>query len=333
MDSIAAYQPLRPPRHEMLRIRGLGMHVTRWGPEPALPASNAAAANAANAAAANSPAAESSGRGSPEPRVGEPPLVLLHGWLDVAANYQFLVDAFQKDWSIIAPDWRGFGRSEWPQEGYWFSDYLGDLDALLEHISPTEPVRIVGHSMGGNVASLYAGVRPERVRCLVNLEGFGLPRTSPQDSPKRVRKWLQQLKSPRIEKTYDSFEQLTAIVQHRYPRFNAATAAFVARAWGNLDGDGRVRLAADPRHYWVNPVSYRREDAEATWREIRAPMMLVKAEKSDYLGQLGPEGTDDALRAAYPGVELAFIEDAGHMLHIERPQIVAPLVEAFLNAH
>jgi pimeloyl-ACP methyl ester carboxylesterase len=276
------------------------MHVTRWGPEPSAMVS---------------------------------PVFLLHGWLDAGETFQFLVDAFRNDWPVVAPDWRGFGRSEWPQEGYGFPDYLGDFDALMDQISPIVPAYIVGHSMGGNIANLYAGLRPGRARCVVNLEGFGLPRTSAQDAPKRMRKWLDQIKKPAVEKNYNSFEQLTAVIQYRYPRFSPAAAAFVARVWGVSDEDDRVRLAADPRHHWVNPILYKREDAEATWLEIQAPLLMMMGEESEYLKRLGDDGTIEALERQHPGVRLASIAGAGHMLHIERPDLVAPLVEAFLSAH
>ena len=276
------------------------MHLTRWGPEASAQA---------------------------------PPVFLLHGWLDAGETFQFIVDAFEKDWPVIAPDWRGFGRSEWPQEGYGFPDYLGDFDALMDQICPDSPARIVGHSMGGNIANLYAGLRPERVRCVINLEGLGLPRTSPQDAPKRMRKWLDQIKVPTLEKNYSSFEQLASVIQFRYQRFSPAAAAFVARVWGTADGEGRVRLAADPRHHWVNPILYKREDAEATWREIRAPLLMMLGQESDYLKRLGADGTIEALRAAFPRADLVSIADAGHMLHIERPEAVAPVIEAFLDAH
>jgi pimeloyl-ACP methyl ester carboxylesterase len=276
------------------------MHLTRWGPEPSAQA---------------------------------PPVFLLHGWLDAGETFQFIVDAFKKDWPVIAPDWRGFGRSEWPQEGYGFPDYLGDFDDLMDRISPDSPARIVGHSMGGNIANLYAGLRPERVRCVINLEGLGLPRTSPQDAPKRMRKWLDQIKVPTLEKNYSSFEQLASVIQFRYQRFSPAAAAFVARVWGTTDGDDRVRLAADPRHHWVNPILYKREDAEATWREIRAPLLMLLGQESDYLTRLGADGTIEALRAALPLAEVVSIAGAGHMLHIERPEAVAPVIEAFLDKY
>jgi pimeloyl-ACP methyl ester carboxylesterase len=272
-------------------------------------------------------------RWGPPPTAWEPPICLLHGWLDSGETFQFLVDAFEKDHPIVAPDWRGFGRSEWPQEGYSFPDYLGDLDGLLDQLSPASPVKLVGHSMGGNIANLYGGLRPERVKCVVNLEGFGLPRTQTRDSPQRMRKWLDQIKAPVSEKSYNSMEQFAAVIQYRYPRFSPEIAQFVARIWGAQDEQGRVRQAADPRHHWVNPIIYKREDAEATWKELRAPMLMLLGEESEYLPRLGEDGTREALRTTFPGVEIQSIPDAGHMLHIERPEIVAPYVEGFLEAH
>jgi pimeloyl-ACP methyl ester carboxylesterase len=300
LDVVTAYPVLREPRHETLQVRGLDMHLTRWGPEPS---------------------------------ESVLPVFLLHGWLDAGATFQFMVDALRGDWPLVALDWRGFGRSEWPQQGYWFPDYLGDLDAVLDQLSPAAPARLVGHSMGGNIACSYAGVRPERVRCVVNLEGFGLSRTAPPQAPARMRKWLDQLQAPAARKDYASFDELASVIRFRYPRFSAAQAAFVAAAWGKLDAGGRVRLAGDPRHHWVNPILYKREDAESCWRELRAPLLMLVGEESDMLAKLGADGTTEAFRAIFPHIEIARVAGAGHMLHIEKPELVAPLVESFLDAH
>ena len=296
---MTAYTARRVPRHETVRIRGLDAHLTRWGPAP----------------------------------VDEPPIFLLHGWQDTGDTFQFMVDEFTRDWPLMALDWRGFGRSEWPAGGYWFPDYLADLDALLALFSPGAPVRLIGHSMGGNIASLYAGVRPDRVRSVVNLEGFGMPRTSPQEAPGRVRKWLDELKSMPALKEYESFEQLAHSIRARYPRLDAARAAFVAQSWARSEANGRIRLLGDPRHRHVNPVLYKREDAEACWREIRAPVLMMLGEESELLPRLGAAGSEQAFRAVMPGVEFARVPGAGHMLHLERPELVAPLAEAFLCAH
>jgi pimeloyl-ACP methyl ester carboxylesterase len=297
---VSGYRVLRAARHETVRIRGLDMHLRSWGPAPSAAA---------------------------------PLVLLLHGYQDTGDTFQFLVDAFEHEWPLAALDWRGFGRSGWSQEGYWFPDYLGDLDALLQMRSPSEPARLVGHSMGGNIASLYAGLRPQRVRCVVNLEGFGLPRTSPAQAPAHLRSWLDQIKSVPPLKTYDSFEQLAAIIRHRYPRFGEAQSRYVAEAWGKLEADGRVHLLGDARHRWLNAILYKREDAEACWREIHAPLLMLIGEESALLPRLGADGSDAAFRANVPGIEIAHIAGAGHMLHIEKPNVIAPLIERFLSDH
>ncbi len=283
-----------------MRVRGLDAHLRRWGPEAA---------------------------------GGDPPVILLHGFQDTGETFQFLVDEFERDRPLAALDWRGFGRSGWAQDGYWFPDYLADLDQALELLSPDRPVRLIGHSMGGNVASLYAGLRPERVRSVVNLEGFGLPRTSPERAPSRLIEWLDQIKTVPPLKSYDSFEHLASIIRFRYPRFGEVRSRFIAAAWGRMTADGRVHLLGDPRHRWVNPMLYQRDEAEAVWRGIRAPMLMVLGEESEFLAKLGEDGTDAAWRAMVRNVEIVHIAGAGHMLHIERPEVIAPLIERFLDAH
>ena len=288
------YQPRRLPRTEWLEIRGLRHRVLRWGP------------------------------------VSDDPLILLHGWADTADTFQFLVDALQEDWPMLALDWRGFGQTEWAPDGYWFPDYLADLDALLDLACPARPARLVGHSMGGHVAMLYAGIQPDRVRRLVSLEGFGLPPSSPEESPERFARWLRQLKASNPFGQFRDHGHLDHFLAGRNPRLGAERAAFIARAWAKEDVAGGVVMRADPAHKRVNPYRYQREDAKACWARIRAPALLVLAADSEYLGHLGAEGTAEGLAAAMPGVRQEVIQGVGHMLHHEDPARVARIVEGFL---
>ena len=105
------------------------------------------------------------------------------------------MDALKDDHYVIAPDWRGYGQTQsGGADNFWFPDYLADLDFLLDHYSPDHAVNLVGHSMGGNIVMLYTGTRPQRVRRLVNLEGFGMPATRPAQAPGRYAKWMDALK-------------------------------------------------------------------------------------------------------------------------------------------
>ena len=285
----------RLPRHETRTVRGLAHHVTRWGPE------------------------------------SDDPVVLLHGWADTADTFQFLVDALEGDWPLVAFDWRGFGRSAWSGTDYWFPDYFADLDFLLDSLCPAGPARLVGHSMGGNIALLYAGIRTERVRSVVSLEGFGLPRSDVEDAPGRYREWLHQLRDPPPFGEFKSYDELAQLLLKRNPRLTEDRAAFIARSWSAETDKGTVRITADPAHKLMNPYRYRRDEAEACWRRIQAPTLLVLAGRSEMLPRLGEDGTEAGFRAAIPGVHIEVLETAGHMLHHEQPEALARVVEAFLG--
>jgi len=284
-------RPRMKSRSEFLRVRGLRYHVRRWG-EASLPR-----------------------------------LFLTHGWLDVSATFQPLVEPLLDRWQVLLPDWRGFGYSEWPQDGYWFYDYVADLEAVLDHYSPDQPVLLAGHSMGAQAAALYAGLRPARVRKLVCLDGIGLPDAPPQRAPLRARKWLDDLRQPPRIKTYESFEQLAGRVRRQHPQLDEAQALFVARCWGQQDGYGRIRLCADPKHSLAGPQLYRAAEAEEVWRQITAPTLFIDAAKSQ---TALPAEERARRRAAFADQRVVVIPDAGHMLHFDAPRETAQAIAVFL---
>ena len=261
-------------------------------------------------------------------------MVLLHGWMDVSASFQFLVDALRGDWDVYAPDWRGYGLTDWGKSDcYWFPDYVADLDLLLERIQPEMPVDVVGHSLGGNVAALYAGVRPARIRRLVNLEGFGMAATKPDQAPKRYALWLDELHQGSGFRPYPDFGALADRLQKNNPRLARERAEFLARHWGREMPDGRVLLRGDPAHKIVNPVLYRYEEARACWSQVSAPVLWVDAAESETLKRIGLSAEQYAeRRAAFGDLRHATVRAAGHMLHHDQPEEVARLVEEFLLA-
>ena len=285
------YRPVRARREETLSIRGLEHRLHCWGPADA------------------------------------ETVLLLHGWGDSGATFQFLVDAFGGEQRFIAPDWRGFGRSAWSPGGYWFPDYLADLDVILDSLG-SAPLRILGQSMGGNVAALYAGVRPERVRALVLVEGFGLPDSNPAEAPARYRRWLDEQRHAPEFRRYRSVDALAGRLRARNPALGAARARFVAEAWSRPDEGGCV-LRADPAHKRVNPVPYRRAEAEACWRAITAPVLFVAGSASRFLRALDDLWLARSPSGVFPIAEREIIAGAGHMVHHEQPERLAAVVEAF----
>lgn len=259
-------------------------------------------------------------------------IVLLHGWMDVSASFQFLVDALDPGWDIYAPDWRGYGLSAWAtSDSYWFADYVADLDQLLERIQPDAPVNLVGHSLGGNVGSIYAGTRPERIAKFVNLEGFGMARTRPEQAPGRLLRWLNELRDRPSLRPYASFAALADRLQKNNPRLLRERAEFLARHWGREAAGEGVELRSDPAHKIVNATLSRYEEMLAFWARVTAPVLWVDAAESKTLKQIGIDSEDYAARrAAHKTLRYETIEEAGHMLHHDQPEKVARLIEEFL---
>jgi len=261
---------------------------------------------------------------------------MLHGWMDVSASFQFVVDCLRQDWHVIAPDWRGFGLSERTRSDcYWFPDYIGDLDAILEHCAPNESVNLLGHSMGANVAMLYAGIRPERIAKLINLEGFGMAASDPAQAPKRYAEWLDQLRTGAQMRAYGSMEEVAARLRKTNPRLSVARAEFLARHWAAPNAAGEWEILGDPAHKLPNPVLYRVEEVLACWRAISAPVLWVEADDTEAWRWLGgkEKGRAEVDRriACISEVRTATIAGAGHMLHHDQPECLAALIEDFLS--
>lgn len=301
----APYVVRRAAQSRFVELRGLRHHLNVWG-EPSMI--------------------------TPQ----RPALVMMHGWMDIGASFQFSVDAMSQPRHIIAADWRGFGLSDGSgADCYWFHDYLGDLDALLDHLSPEHPVDLVGHSMGGNVVMSYAGVRPARIRRLVNLEGFGTPQTSPEMVPKRLSRWLDELKTTPALRSYASCDEVAARLVKTNPRLAADKAAWLASHWARKADDGRWHILADAAHKLINPVLTRAEDTIAIWQRITAPLLWVQGDGSDFETWWDGRFTRDEFEqrlAAVPKLQRLQLREAGHMLHHDQPEALAHALEAFFDA-
>ncbi len=303
-----------PSISEYLDCHGVKLHVRRWG-DPAAPT-----------------------------------LFLLHGWMDVAASFQFVADELLaiRPWNLIAPDWRGFGLSEWIDRPYQFPDHLADLEILLDHYSPKEKnngdngdngkVRIVGHSMGGIIACLYAGLRPQRIEKLISLEGFGIAPATPDMAPQRYRQWLDTRTARPGMYRYPSQQAFIERLLHDDRFLTPERAAFLAghlivpdkSVSGNDTGEKGFVWAGDPWHKAPSWNLYRLEESMAIWREITAPVLWVAGRQSWIVSDFASRPGDwEARRNCYSRVEEAWIENSDHMLHHDQPEEVARLTERF----
>lgn len=303
------YQARRISRSEFVPIRKLRYHVRHWG----------------------------------QPTPGTAPLVMVHGWMDVAASYQFVMDAFTDAFAagrwVIAPDWRGYGLTDASgDDNYWFPDYLADLDFLLDRYAQDTPVDLVGHSMGGNVAMIYAGVRPQRIRRLVNLEGFGMPETRPSQAPGRYAQWLDEIKALRRGendlKRYSSADGVARRLMKTNPRLPQDKADWLARQWAAPNAQGEWEILGDAAHKVVSANLYRLDETLELYRRISAPVLSVTASDDSlslwWKGKFTLAQYHERLQAV-PDLRNAVVHDAGHMMHHDQPTELAQLIEGFLG--
>jgi pimeloyl-ACP methyl ester carboxylesterase len=281
---------------EKIDIRGLRYNIRHWGPQNA------------------------------------PLVFFLHGWMDCSPTFQFVVEALKELWHVIAPDWRGYGESEWLSRPYWHPDYYADLHCLLAHYSPDKPAKLVGHSMGANIAGIYAGVRPERVAQLVMLDFLGLKPAIDDDSPALIGKWLKNLQGkPRLG-IFQNCEALANRLMEANPRLSESRAEFLSWSVSRFRDDGLIEMACDPWHRIPSPAVYRIEDSMASWKRIGAPVLLLIAEH----GLVNQRFANDAQEfnrriGCFQHLQTVNIPDSGHNLQHDQPELTAAAIEQFLS--
>ena len=302
------YQALHSSQSHFWPIRGLSYHVRTWG----------------------------------EPLATPVPWVMLHGFMDVAASYQFLVDALDPLPFVLAPDWRGFGLSASPtQDHVTFPDYLSDLEGLLDHCQALyghQVFNLIGHSMGGNVATMYAGLRPGRIHKLVNLEGFGLPRTRADMAPERLRRFMNDVKQLHqgelALKTYDSARSVAERLIKTNPRLALNKALWLAEHWARPNASGQWEILGSAAHKVVSAHLYQVDEVLAVMACIQAPTLSVHAKGSGLNARWGNTYAFEEYKArmsVIPDVAHLEIEEASHMLHHDQPQVLAQALMAFLS--
>jgi pimeloyl-ACP methyl ester carboxylesterase len=287
---------INPPRESVdLHLRGLRYHVRRWG--------------------------------NPHAR----PLLLLHGVRDCAATFQFMIDELKAPWNIVAPDWRGHGLSDRAFGSYWVHDFIADLDALLATVFPGQAVDIIAHSLGGNVGSLYCGLRPDRVKSFVSLDAAGpMARRLPADPYRLLNDWLGFSAAHPMPRGYETLQEVAARLRKANRRITAQQADYLAAMSTGQGPDGRYRWLFDPAMKHSLPTLHTSEEWRAVWSHLKAPFLWIG---STDLGPEAPSVDEETIaqcRSFLPHAEFVRLDDTGHNLHHDRPAAVADLAEAFL---
>jgi pimeloyl-ACP methyl ester carboxylesterase len=257
-------------------------------------------------------------------------VLLLHGFLDVAWSWRAMVEAgLAGRFHVIAPELRGHGDSDRVGAGgyYHFTDYLPDVHDLVSKLARRR-LSIVGHSMGGSVASYYTGSYPARVHRLALLEGLGPPPQA-QLGPERVTAWIAAWERVRGagQRSYASVEEAAARLRD-HDRLLGVELSLELAERGTLEGaDGRRRFKHDPLHATVGPHGFLLDSAKSFWRAVTCPVLLVDGDQSEYKLADAAER-----RACFKDARYEICSGAGHMMMRHQPQALAELLVKFLES-
>jgi pimeloyl-ACP methyl ester carboxylesterase len=257
-----------------------------------------------------------------------PPVLLLHGFLDAGSTFEGVAEPMAAaGLEVFAPDLRGFGESDRIGAGgyYHFPDYVADVEALIGELG-AEQVALVGHSMGGGVATLFAGVRPEKVARLAVLEGWGPMHVDPALAVDQMRRHLDDLRRvDRAGRPLASMQDAVDRLVATHPRIPREVLVTRAERLVRRDGDGRLFWAWDALHRTTSPQPFHAEMYASFLRAIACPTLALSGGTHGW----HPPDEEDRL-ALVKDLWRAELPEAGHMMHWSQPREVAAILVAFL---
>jgi esterase len=274
-------------REYRLTTSGLGLQVTEWGP----------------------PAAQ--------------PVVMLHGIRGYGETFAGVAQALQPECRVIALDQRGRGQSDWdPAHNYYTDAYVADLAALVDTLQ-LQRFDLLGHSMGGINAIVYAARHPERVRRLV-IEDAGPGAFEVSDGATRIRKELAT-----TPERFESWEAASDFMRGLRPTVTEEARQQRLHSMLKPLGNGGYTWRYD--HAGIaatrlNPDLSRVVDLRPCVAAIACETLVVRGGRSDYLQ---PEMLA-AMQQLNPRITGVAIADAGHYVHDDQPEHFNQAVRSFL---
>ena len=292
------YRPTRAPQQFFVLINGLRQHILHW-PHPL-----------------------------------RPKLLFLHGWMDCAFTFQQVIDFLPTDYEVFALSWRGFGQSDWQEQGYYERMVmLQDLHGVLKHISPNDAIHLIGHSMGSMLATHYSCLFPEKVASLTMAEGFGMPALkNTEQLRQRMRRFVESQTQAPLSHLL-SLQMVSDKLIKRNPAMQADFAHFMAQALTRPVDNNQYVYRADPKHDLPQAHPYDWDYLKSLWAHLSMPVLWLEGENlphNHYLNQLYE--SLDQRRQLLPNLrQCVTLSGSGHMLQWEAPEAFAKALHDFLR--
>jgi pimeloyl-ACP methyl ester carboxylesterase len=269
----------------------------------------------------------------------KPAILFLHGFQDHGRSYARTARVLSGNYFGVAPDLRGHGQSDWVGDGgdYYFYDYVFDVLRLIETLG-LEKLAIVGHSMGGNVATFTSSLLKDRVTSLVLLEGMGFEPHNLADTVNRLIRWSTTLQRAEIDgdrqqrrlarQRMASLDDAAERLMRYNVRLERAHAVELAQTFAEPAPDGNgLMWRFDPLHKTPSAKPYVLEEATAIWRSLLMPVLSLYGSESPWLP------TDLAARlSCIKNVRSGIVEGSGHNIHHDRAEVLARMIDEHLRS-
>jgi len=255
-------------------------------------------------------------------------LLLIHGIHDHCRSWDWLAQRLRRHFHVLAPDLRGHGDSEWTLGSpYTHLEYVQDIAQLVRQRRLT-PVTVIAHSLGGTIASIYAGAFPQAVERLVIIEGVGHYPRGPDAPDERLRLWIDGNRSlsGRSPRRYPALEDAYQRMQETNPHLSPDQARHLTVHGSNQNEDGTYSWKFDNYTRTRCPYDIPDEDMVALWQRIDCPVLILNS-RQGYPHRIGQA---DTLRH-FQHATLQEIDDAGHWTHHDQLDACMAAIGRFLG--
>lgn len=264
----------------------------------------------------------------------QPPLLCIHGWLDNAASFMPLMAAFNEQ-PIIAIDLAGHGLSSHRSADafYHFIDNIYDIFELFE-FNQWPALNIVGHSMGGMIASAFAAAFPEKVKSLTLIDSIGFVTSDADKATENIRQGMlsrfalasktrqrEKVKPLRVHTSIDSAIKARMKVSDLHYQ----SAQLLVNRGMKPVGNGFI-WRSDARLTAKSPLRLMLAQADQIISSIQCPVQLLYADKGLDMVKRGVEHYQSLFQHSY-----AHVLSGGHHVHMEQPQATADLISQFIS--
>lgn len=266
------------------------------------------------------------------------PVLAIHGWLDNCGTFDALIPLLPKDLRIVAFDIAGHGLSDPfpPDIAYNFLDSVVAIERVSRRFK-WEKFSILSHSLGGSMAMLYAGLFPEKVDKIVNIDLVRVIVTRTETVDYKFRKAVEKLLK---------YENAIVAGPEKPISYETAVKKCIEGTFGSLDEpackilfkrglkkvEGGYIFSRDLRHL-AAPLSFApKEDQLFLARKVTAHVMIIKFTSGPYFES--PENYLEHVEELKANAKsVRYIEMEGmHHAHLTHPETVAPIISEFLNS-